>query len=418
MISGIKILMKGNFISKAIVVLMIPVIARLYTPNEIGVAALFTSCLLIISPLLNLRYCLAIPLPRRREVVELLIWVCLIFTFITTFLLSVIFLLSSKSVFALFGVEEIYDLKFLLAISCLIVSVYEVFNMWIVRRKKFKNFSNVIIKQSIFGSIVKICGGLWSGPLGLILGTIVQNSFGLYSFVSSYIEEKKGSFKLNIQLLLFTVKYYANYFYFKLPAHLLFAVSAQMPIIYASKYFSMSDVGYLSLAISMVALPIGAISRSINKVYYSEVSSIGKNKPEEIYNVTIKLVKKLLLLGVLVSSITFVLSPWVFSFILGESWNDSGEYARALSIGLIFQISATTVIMVLNVINLNAFSFFMHLLRFLVISFSFYISYIQSYSLVDSIYAYSLSISLFYLFVIISIILILKKNVLKSGEVK
>jgi O-antigen/teichoic acid export membrane protein len=244
----------------------------------------------------------------------------------------------------------------------------------------------------------------------------VQNSFGLYSFISIYIREKKGSSKLNFQLLLLTVKYYANYFYFKLPAHLLYAISAQMPIIYASKYFGMTDVGYLSLAISMVALPIAAFSRSINKVYYSEVSSIGKNKPKEIYNVTIKLIKKLFVLGVLMSFTTFVLSPWVFSFILGESWNDSGNYARALSIGLIFQISATTIIMVLNVINLNAFSFFIHLVRFFVISLSFYISYVESFSLLNSIYAYSVSISLFYLFVIISIILILKKNVLKKGE--
>lgn len=403
--------MKGSLLSKLIVVLMVPVIARLYEPSDIGTAALFTTCLLILSPLVNLRYCLAIPLPNKEKLADNVLYLCLFLTVSISAVVFVVLIFINEKVFEFFGLLEVYKYRFIIIASSCIVSFYEIFNMWTVRNKRFKSFSNVLIKQSFFGSIVKVLSGfLGFGAPGLIIGTIIQNSFGLYHFSKDFCSRKCGEYNANVKLMVFAFRYYLNYFYFKLPAHLLYVISAQLPIIYANRYFSLSDVGQLSLAISLVAIPVAAVSSSVNKVYFAEMSSIGKNNPDKIYKETLKLLKKLVIVGLGMFALVFSFAPFAFNILLGDSWEISGQYARALSFGLILQISATSIIMVLNVINLNFLSFIIHLFRLLTISFLFYIAYENDSGLLSSIYYYSYGLLFFYAVVTLGIIIILKSR--------
>ena len=420
MISNVKKLIKGSILSKLIIVLMVPVIARIYSPDEIGVAALFTSAVLIISPLINLRYCIAIPLPKRDKVVDLIIVICVFLSaFFSLFFLLLTWVVGIE-IYNFLGIGEIYDYRYILIITCFAVSLNESMSMWIVRIKKFEKYSMVLVKQSILGSVVKVVTGLLGlGSLGIILGSVVQNSAGLIQFLNLYLKKRKRIFSFTVKKVWFTFKYYLNYLYFKFPAHILYVVSAQLPIIYASKYFNVSDVGQLSLAISLISIPVGAVSRSVSKVYFSEMSTIGRQYPQKLYYETKSVLLKLILVGGAISLVTFILSPFAFNVVLGDNWIDAGVLSRALSIGLALQITATTLITVLNVINLNFLSFFIHLIRFALISLSFCFASVFSLNLIESIYIYSFVLLIFYLIVIVTIMSILKsksdkKN--KSGD--
>lgn len=419
MLQNVKKLIRGSLLSKVIVVLMVPIIARIYTPTDIGIAALFTSTLMIISPLINLRYCLAVPLPKREEIADTLVLVCVLSSTIFTLAFLFAVMIDGRSLFKYLGLLSIYDYRFILIFACFAVSIYETLSMWVVRKKEFTRYSNVLIKQSIIGSLVKIVGGFVGlNALGIIWGIVVQNTAGLLQFIIMYYSNRKNKFKISRQKIKLTFFYYLNYLYFKFPAHFLYVVSAQLPIIYVSRYYSMADVGYLSLAVSLLSIPISAISSSVSKVYFSEMSSLGKNHPKRIYKETKSILPKLLIVGIIISVLAFVFSPFAFSLFLGEDWTDAGLISRALSIGLVFQISATTLITVLNVINLNFLSFFIHLTRFTITFFSFYISSILSLDLVTSIYTYSFSLCMFYCLVIVLVMYILKirsKNNIKSG---
>lgn len=399
---------------------MVPVIARIYSPDEIGVAALFTSAVLIISPLINLRYCIAIPLPKRDKVVDLIIVICVFLSaFFSLFFLLLTWVVGIE-IYNFLGIGEIYDYRYILIITCFAVSLNESMSMWIVRIKKFEKYSMVLVKQSILGSVVKVVTGLLGlGSLGIILGSVVQNSAGLIQFLNLYLKKRKRIFSFTVKKVWFTFKYYLNYLYFKFPAHILYVVSAQLPIIYASKYFNVSDVGQLSLAISLISIPVGAVSRSVSKVYFSEMSTIGRQYPQKLYYETKSVLLKLILVGGAISLVTFILSPFAFNVVLGDNWIDAGVLSRALSIGLALQITATTLITVLNVINLNFLSFFIHLIRFALISLSFCFASVFSLNLIESIYIYSFVLLIFYLIVIVTIMSILKsksdkKN--KSGD--
>jgi O-antigen/teichoic acid export membrane protein len=405
--------------SKLVGIIMIPIITRYYTSDEVGVAAIFTSVLLIISPLLSLRYCLAIPLPKSNRIVDTLIFLCVSISFKLSLLIFIIIFLAGEYLFSYLGLMSIYEYRYIIVIASFFVSLYEIISMWVIREKKFSVYSRTLIVQSMAGAFVKLVGAaVTAGAIGLIIGSIVQNFYGAFQFLYSYYKSRNGMFEVTKKKCKLVLCYYSNYFYFKFPAHALYVFSAQLPIMYASKYYTVSEVGFLSLAMALIFIPISAISGSVSKVYFSEVSSIGRSKPKEIYAVTTSLVKKLFLLGLCITAISFILSPMAFRIALGEEWAQAGLFAKALSFSLLFQVSATTLITVLNVINLNFLSFFIHLMRFTIVLISFFSSRELSFTLLESIYLYSISMSIFYFIVISSVILLLRhrgRNNIKKG---
>src|SRR5690606_12731715 len=62
---GMITLALGSGGARLIGLAAIPLLSRLYSPEDFGLLAVFSSMVLILAPLVSLRYVLALPLPRR-----------------------------------------------------------------------------------------------------------------------------------------------------------------------------------------------------------------------------------------------------------------------------------------------------------------------------------------------------------------
>ena len=62
---GMATLALGSGMAKIIGLLSIQVLTRIYSPEDFGLLSVFTAMLLILTPLMTLRYELAVPLPSR-----------------------------------------------------------------------------------------------------------------------------------------------------------------------------------------------------------------------------------------------------------------------------------------------------------------------------------------------------------------
>ena len=58
---GMLVLLLGSGVARLIGIGVIPILTRIYTPEEYGVLAVYTSFVAILAPLLTLRYVQAIP---------------------------------------------------------------------------------------------------------------------------------------------------------------------------------------------------------------------------------------------------------------------------------------------------------------------------------------------------------------------
>ncbi len=62
------VLVLGNGAGKIAGIIAVPVLARLYSPGDFWVFAIFMLFVMVVSPLITLRYIVAIPLPRSDGV--------------------------------------------------------------------------------------------------------------------------------------------------------------------------------------------------------------------------------------------------------------------------------------------------------------------------------------------------------------
>ena len=89
-------LISGTAISQIIVILISPVLTRLYTPNEFGLFGAFMAIVSIISTFINGRYDLAIIEARESEIAINLMRLSVFITFFTT-LICFVFLIRDHS---------------------------------------------------------------------------------------------------------------------------------------------------------------------------------------------------------------------------------------------------------------------------------------------------------------------------------
>jgi O-antigen/teichoic acid export membrane protein len=379
-----------------------PVLTRIYSPEDFGVLALFNTFLLMLSPFLMLRYSSAIPLPRSDRLALNLVVLCAILAIFFAMILSLIFMLLPIKFFNAFGITKILPYLPFLLIGALLISFYELATSWMIRKRQFKVLSFTTGTQSLYGSSVKILLGIISTkPDGLIIGQIVQNAWGGVSLGRIvYIEFKKNINHIRLSLISKLFLYYLNYFYLKLPAHFLYLFASQLPVIYANYVFGIEITGQLALVFAVVGLPITAISQAISKSYYGEITNIGKYEFDKLMNLTLEVLKKMSILGILVGIVIFVLSEKIFILIFGSRWELAGVLAKVLALSFSFQLVSAPLIVALNVMNKNLISFFLHLSRAIVISLVFFICNYNSFDVVKTMSVYANILSVHYVLVI------------------
>src|SRR6056297_1720284 len=134
-------MMTGNGLSQVIAVLLTPVVARFFTPAEIGVYAFLLSIVMVFSNIASGRYEQAIVVAEDEiEVINLFALSLIILSVFNVFiLLVVIVLLFANFSFFEGRISELWALT--IPVFGLIYSFYLLLRFYSIRMKKFNNIS-------------------------------------------------------------------------------------------------------------------------------------------------------------------------------------------------------------------------------------------------------------------------------------
>ena len=116
---NVLILMTGTTIAQAIPIAISPILARIYTPEDFGVFALFIAIISILGIIISARYDFAIILPKKdKDALHLLILSVLInFVLCLIFLIIVIIFNEKITLFKLMNNQLFNNNNFLISIS-------------------------------------------------------------------------------------------------------------------------------------------------------------------------------------------------------------------------------------------------------------------------------------------------------------
>lgn len=398
--------------------LTMPLITRLYTPDEFGDLSFFLSLVSILVPFATLRYSLAIPLVKNDLLAINLFYACLfIIIFVVTLFTIILSIIVSTDYLP---TNSLHENWVLLILAIILLAIFEVYNFWALRKNVFNVIANTKMLQSFTGDLIKLYFGyLGFNSIGLIIGSIIYQSGGFLIYIKIFFEDIiKNMKRIRLKKILFILKHYSDIPKYRLPSQILLVFSMHSSILYFQAVYDSKTTGQLGLALMATALPITLLGHTSGEAYYAEISRLGRRRASDIYELTKKISLKLFFLSLIPIFILHFFGPSLFILFFGHEWELAGQFSSHLSLYLLTQFISTPFVNVFNVLGQQNIFFRINLIRFLVLFAVFYFSFTLDLSSESTIQLYSYLLSTVYLYTSFIIRKSLKlqiKNNLKGG---
>ena len=322
-------LMAGTTIAQAIPIAISPILTRIYTPEDLGVYAMYVGIAAIFAVISTGRYELAIMLPRKDADASELVMLSVGIATAVSFILMIIVVCFHEQISKLIGQTENSSWLYFMPVTVFVVGSYNSFNYWLNRKQQYKKMSNNRIIQGVLISGGQVSfGGIAHLPMGLLWADIFGRIVTTVNVACFYIRD--NTLKINLIKKIALARRYKKFPKHEIPASLFNTSAFQSPFILIPMFFSTSIAGFYFLIFKSVMMPISMIGNAILDVFRSRATTDfqkhGTCRPIFIKTFTI----------LFVVSVPFVLilmfwGQEIFGLVFGENWQSAGQYAQILA---------------------------------------------------------------------------------------
>lgn len=381
--------------SQFIILACTPILTRLYSPADFGVLAVFVSILGVIPIVATFRYDVAISLSKDRQESYHILGLCLIGTILCTVAVAILFgtgsLAKTNS-----SLAQVQPYWWLVALGTFAVGVFTALNAWVGYAQEYSLVARVKVRQSLSSVIAQIALGLLTaGPLGLLIGYVISQSFGATSYANAVRRARPQAFRFR-DIAAAAVKY-RQFLFFAFPAGVINRLGLHIIPVLIGLYYSIAAAGFYLLAQRLVALPTLVIGRSVAQVYTNRLARDSLTGQTRLLRVYLKTNVALLTVGFVPMGLLAVVGPGLFSFVFGEEWRVAGVFCQILTPAFYAQFVVSPMIQTLNVLGYQKTQLVWDCARLLAIFAVFLVSDRHSYSQIHAVMAISATLCATYI---------------------
>ena len=319
----------GTIVAQVVPILFYPIFSRIFEPKDFGFAANFSVIIPILVILATGMYESGILISDTKK--EALNLVGLIL------LRSSIILLGSEIVIIIFGdkicnilnQKELKSWLFLIPIASFATIVTNIYSEWSIKNKAFSSLSKVRILNTTSVSVSKLLFGVvkFFGN-GLILGDVFGRLItAIICTINAFKQEKELLQSISIKRFKYLSKKYKDLPKFTMPDQLISNIGGSAPTILIGMYFSNTELGYFSVAGTLLTVPITVFTISIRDVFRQKVNE-EFSKTGNCQKIYIRLLKLVSIFGIIGFLILYLVIPYLIDFVLGKDWATVSSYAQ------------------------------------------------------------------------------------------
>ncbi|PSS47913.1 lipopolysaccharide biosynthesis protein [Pseudomonas sp. BBP2017] len=343
-------LMTGTTLAQAIPIAAMPLLTRLYTPEDFGVLALYMSIAAMISVVINARYEIAVMLPERDEdAASLVVLSVSIAAGISLLLLAGIYVFND-AIQGWLNNSAIGLWLYLIPFTVFVTGLWQALNYWNNRAKKYKRLAVSRIVQG--GGMTAAQFSLsWLAGGGLVLGYLAGQVAATAVFLAKiWREDRSAISQVTAASILQNAKRYSKFPKYSSGGALLNNAATQMPVLMLSKFFETHIVGVFSLTFRALNLPMSLIAASFSQVLYQRFVTIHRDRPEILARYVFKVFLMLLALMIPLIIVVWFFGGQIFGVVFGEAWRQAGEYAAILifAIAIRFSVSPLSTVLAME----------------------------------------------------------------------
>lgn len=321
-------LMTGTAIAQAIPILIMPILTRVWSPEEFGVFASYMALVAILGVMATGRLDMALMLPKKNEDALRIMLVSLMMSLIFALLLYPIIFAVDKLYFIL-GVP-IYSWHYLVPLGVLLYGIYALMIAWHNRNKNYGlmsqsrviQSSSISLSQAFVGLFAKFNSGLiFSDVLGRLISILlILKSTGFVNLTVSFSKVKK----------LALLRRFKKFPLLEAPASLVNVSAHQLPFIALPLIFSPIVAGLYFLVFRVLMMPASLVGTAVLEVFKNRAQEDFK-KTGSCRKIFIKTGLILFLMGLIPTIILILFAPDLFAFLFGEEWREAGGFAQILA---------------------------------------------------------------------------------------
>lgn len=340
----------GTIIAQIIPIIIYPILARIYMPQDFAVFALYFSIISLFDVISTGRYELAIVGQNKDSNSINLIAGMILISLLLSIVLSFIFYFFSNNICNLLDNQSLNRWLVIIPISIFFLSIYKSLNYWLIRKKAFRYSSYNKIIQKITENSLYVILGIKQFKSGLIVGDFIGRF--LIVFVSVYNSIQKGfNFKvISFSKIIENLKNNFSFPKYNLLPSLLNSFSTLLPIFIISSFYSDAITGYFNFTRQILVIPLVLISTSISQVLFKQIAD-KKNTNEKITKDLIGIAKILGVLAILFILIILLFGKYLFEIFFGIQWIESGVYSQILVISFAIQFVVSPLSILFPAIN-------------------------------------------------------------------
>lgn len=329
----------------------LPVLTRLYTPEEFSVLAIFSSLLGIIGAIACLRFEVAIPIAQEDSEAAHLLVLAMLSVGVVSALVAMLVFLAGDWIVELVRHPELAGSLWLLPFGTLLYGAYAAFQYRVTRSKEFKAISRTRIFQALATIGIQAGSGVaGAGALGLVLGHIASGGAGALTLGRTSIAHDLVNLRrvTSSSLIAVAAKFRAYPMYSATEA-LANSAALLLPLLLIASALPGEEVGQLSLAVKVLSAPMVLLGAATAQVFLSSAGAEhGDARLGEFVRETVCRMARFAV-GPLV--FVAVVAPDLFPLAFGPEWSRAGILTAWLVPGVFLQLLASPVSMSLHVIK-------------------------------------------------------------------
>ncbi|MDF0583808.1 oligosaccharide flippase family protein [Bradyrhizobium yuanmingense] len=317
----------GPFASQAFAIALIPLLFRLYTPDDFGVWAAIQAVAITGGSLLSFRFDLGLVLERNVEAASHLLLasigvVCLMS------IVAGIFAGISVMALAQLGVGPMFAILGWAWLS--LVGLGVVLQAWLMRDGAFAHISIGVVLNATVANLVQLGGGLSGNGVWLVVGSLAGQAVAtLYYALSIRRCAHRPICSIDRKEMLAALLRNRRFVQFSLPFTVMSLVRERVPIFIVGGFCSATLVGLYSQSWRLTHFPSALTSAALRPVFFHRAATCGLAAQVEAADQIVR--------GLLIAS-----SSWIallafggddlFVIVLGPQWSGAGFFAGVLSV--------------------------------------------------------------------------------------
>ncbi|QDT12286.1 Polysaccharide biosynthesis protein [Planctomycetes bacterium K23_9] len=350
-VKSVSVLAGGAAFAQALAILVLPVLTRLYSPDEFGVLGVFASSLGIFSVAACLRFEIAIPIPERDDEALQILFLAIVGALTAFAGIALVSLVGMRAIQARLESPLPEFFYWLLPVGVLGASLYNALLYWTTRKKNFSLIARTRLWQSSGASAIQVgLGVACLGPLGLVFGQLFNSLGGLLSFSRELFRAEPNLWsKVSWQEMKRLFGVYRAFPLFSTWEALVNGASLHLPILFLVALVGDTEVGFLFLALKLTQIPSTLIGAAIGQVYLTEAPLAQREGRLGEFN--LRVIGGILKTGVGPLLFAGLLAPNVLHVVLGDEYDRVGHLVVWLLPLAITQLIVAPVSMCLHVLK-------------------------------------------------------------------